>query len=241
MVRRRNTRGEGDRLRDDLLDAAEGLLAELDDERQLTIRAIVERVGVTPPSLYRHFPTKEALVAAVVARRFMALGMATNAAAAVPVERGDAAGALRAGCLAYLEWAVENPGGYAVLFRTRRDTEIGGTEIDTSSVAFDSLVAGIEGCQAAGQAREGDARAMAALTWAALHGIATLTTLRRRFPWPTIEAMVDDLLGSVVGVPSPPPRDPPGGPVPPLRQGSPGAQSGHGQAAAVMPPSGSSG
>lgn len=39
----------------------------------VTIRAIVERVGVTPPSLYRHFGSKEELVRQAVARRFDAL------------------------------------------------------------------------------------------------------------------------------------------------------------------------
>ncbi|QBI19915.1 TetR/AcrR family transcriptional regulator [Egibacter rhizosphaerae] len=201
MNRERRARGHGDELREELLDAAESLLAERDDERQVTIRAIVDRVGVTPPALYLHFANKQELVKAVVGRRFAALGAAIEHAVADPADRGEAAAALRAGCLAYLDWARENPGGYAVLFRVRRDTQLVTTE-EVASVAFDSLVGGIRACQEAGVSGVDDARATAALVWASLHGLATLTSLRTQFPWPPLETMVDDLLHGVVGIPS---------------------------------------
>jgi AcrR family transcriptional regulator len=203
VSRARSARGRGDELREELLDAAEELLAEHDDERQVTIRAIVERVGVTPPSLYRHFRDKRDVIEQVVARRFLALGAATMAAAEGPAARGEAAEALRAGCLAYLEWARENPGGYAVLFRVRRDTELGLPEGSSGSVAFDGLREGIEACQEAGQARSADPHLLAAVVWTSLHGLATLTVLRAEFPWPDLEVMVDTLLHGVVGTPLP--------------------------------------
>lgn len=82
MARTRAARG--DRLRGELLDAAEHLLNETGDERAVTIRAIVDRVGVTPPSLYRHFDSKEDLVLAAVARRFGPLAQAIGAGAGDP-------------------------------------------------------------------------------------------------------------------------------------------------------------
>lgn len=200
MARSRSPRGEGERLRDDLIDATEALLAETGDERAVTIRAIVERVGVTPPSLYLHFPTKQHLVREAVDRRFASLARAIRDGAAPAAERGDAPAALRGGCLAYLQWARDEPGGYALLFTARRDTMAETGRGPSGTAAFDALTGGIAACQQAGVARDGDPAAMALLVWAALHGIATLTTARPGIPWPPIETMVSDTLAGLVGL-----------------------------------------
>ena len=202
MGRTRNVRGQGERLREELLDATEELLAELEDERRVTIRAIVERVGVTPPSLYLHFPDKAALIRAVVERRFDALAAATQSVAGPLEATGDPAAALRAGCRAYLDWARDNPGSYRVLFEIQRDTELERPDGTTGSAAFDQLAQRIGTCQEVGMATiDAEAHELAALVWAGLHGIATLTVLRRRFPWPTIDRMLDLLLTGVAGLP----------------------------------------
>lgn len=192
MTSSRRPRGEGDQLRDELLDAAESLLAERDDERAVTIRAVVERAGVTPPSLYLHFESKQALMAEVVQRRFAALGEAIGNATQPWLEKDDHAGALRAGCLAYLQWAAENPGGYAVLFRAHRGQESGPDDDDqVPAEVFLRLRRRVELCRPDAAV---DAHVLAVTVWTGLHGLATLSAVRRRFPWPPIEVMVDQLL-----------------------------------------------
>lgn len=202
MARTRAPRGEGERLHDELLDAAETLLNETGDERAVTIRAIVERVGVTPPSLYRHFDSKEELIRQAVARRFDALAHAIGEGVDPPAERGDAAGALRGGCLAYLQWANDEPGGYALLFNSRRETELA-TEGPTRTEAFDALIRRITRCQQTGVARDGNPERMALLVWAGLHGLAGLTVTRPRIDWPPLADLVDDLLAGLVGLTPP--------------------------------------
>lgn len=199
VTRTRNPRGEGEQLRHELLDAAEALLTETGDERAVTVRAIVDRVGVTPPSLYRHFDAKEEIVREAVDRRFGSLARAIGAGAGPPAERGDVAGALRGGCLAYLQWAADEPGGYALLFTSRRDTLLPGGPSGTE--AFDALIGGIAACQQAGVARDGDPHRMAMLVWAGLHGLASLTTARPSIEWPPLEELVDELLVGLVGFP----------------------------------------
>lgn len=198
MARTRAPRGEGDRLHDELLDAAESLLNEAGDERAVTIRAIVDRVGVTPPSLYRHFDSKQELIRQAVARRFGALARAIGEGAGPPAERGDPAGALRGGCLGYLRWAAEEPGGYALLFSDRRETRI--SDGPSGTEAFDALAGGIAACQHAGVAHDGDPQRMAMMVWAGLHGLASLTTARPHIDWPPPEELVDDLLTGLVGL-----------------------------------------
>lgn len=199
MARSRAARGEGDRLRAELLDAAEQLLNETGDERAVTIRAVVDRVGVTPPSLYRHFDSKQELVRAAVAHRFGSLAQAIGEGAAPAAERGDAAGALRGGCLGYVRWAQQEPGGYALLFSNRRET-LASPDGPSGTEAFTSLVDGIVACQEAGVARDGDPFHMAMIVWAGLHGLASLTTIRPTIDWPPLETLVDDLLTGQVGL-----------------------------------------
>lgn len=199
MGRPRSPRGQGDQLRDELLDATEQLLTETGDERAVTIRAVVDRVGVTPPTLYRHFSDKRELVTEAVSRRFVALGAAIASRTGPFAEAGDASGALRAGCLAYLDWAREDPGGYALLFTTRRDTYLPGGPSGTD--AFEALAEGIAACQDAGLARDGDPRHLGLLLWAALHGIATLSTTRPHIDWPDNHQLTTELLTGLVGLP----------------------------------------
>ncbi len=187
-------------LRRRLLDVAEELLAETADEDALTVRAVTGRAGVTPPSLYLHFADKDDLVRQIVARGYADLARATAAAAEPHAEAGDPAAALRCGARAYLVWAQENPGRYAVLFTARRATRLERPDGTVGSPAFDGLVAAVQWCHEEGVAPPGDAWQQATLVWAALHGLATLRSLHDRFDWPPSEALVDDLLAGVVGI-----------------------------------------
>ena len=60
--RRRAARGEGSRLRHELLTAARTLLIEGGVEHTFTMRRVAETAGVSTPSVYLHFPTKDDLL-----------------------------------------------------------------------------------------------------------------------------------------------------------------------------------
>jgi AcrR family transcriptional regulator len=111
--RRRNRRGEGARLRADLIEAAARLLESSGDAEGLTLRAVAREVGIAAPSIYRHFSDKNELVEAVVADRFEQLDDALVRAMAAA---GDPAEALQACCGAYCRFGLEHPGHYQVLF-----------------------------------------------------------------------------------------------------------------------------
>src|SRR4051812_11305000 len=80
--RARNRRGEGSRLRDEIVDAAVGLLDETGDERVLTLRSIARQAGIAAPSIYRHFPDQPAIMLAVVRAAFDELNETLRAAVA---------------------------------------------------------------------------------------------------------------------------------------------------------------
>lgn len=109
----RNPQGQGGRLRAELIDAADRILALTGDLGALSLRAVARDVGIATPSIYLHFPDKQALVRAVLDARFAELGAAVQAAV---VAADGAAAKLRAGCLAYCRFAAEHPNAYRVLF-----------------------------------------------------------------------------------------------------------------------------
>src|SRR3954454_16164772 len=71
--RRRNPRGEGSRLRTELIAAAAELLEETGSEDAVTLRAVARRAGVTPTSIYPHFADTGAILTEVVRDAFTAL------------------------------------------------------------------------------------------------------------------------------------------------------------------------
>src|SRR5215468_10258242 len=70
--RQRNPRGQGERLRDDIIEAASRLLAD-PAAPPLTLRAVAREVGVAATSVYLHFDDIESLFLAVIDRRFSEL------------------------------------------------------------------------------------------------------------------------------------------------------------------------
>ena len=112
-LRERNRRGEGGKLRDDILAGATELLEQTGNEEAVTLRAVARQVGISAPSIYAHFADREAIVDAIVDGAFADFNAAISRLsrpAAGPLAR------LRAGCAAYLRFAEERPNRYKLLF-----------------------------------------------------------------------------------------------------------------------------
>ena len=184
--RARARRGQGELLREEILDATERLLAQTGDEDQVSIRAVCKAVGVSAPSIYLHFDDKEALLLAVCRRDFAAFDDALEAACEGvddPVE------ALRRRGAAYVAFGTEHPEQYRVLFMSnKRSHRIDGAVV--GSAAFNHLVAAVERCVDAGVFRPVDPVSAAVSIWSALHGVTSLLIAMPDFPWP--EHMVAD-------------------------------------------------
>jgi len=79
---------------------------EEDGHPELSLRPLAEQLGVSQPAVYRHFASKEALLAEVATRSWLqlqaALGGATTGAK-------DPLDALRRGGRTYIRWAHQHP------------------------------------------------------------------------------------------------------------------------------------
>jgi AcrR family transcriptional regulator len=180
----RNPRGQGARLRDDLVEAADRLLETVRGEEELSMRAVAREAGVAPQSVYLHFTDKRALMSAVYELRFGELIRALEAAVdgiADPRER------LLAFAEAYCDYAAANPGHYRVLFGTAGTTDWE-PQTMVGMDAFHLLRDAFAEC------RPDDIDEAAACFWAGLHGLVILRRDRPSFPWPPLPAMLRTLV-----------------------------------------------
>lgn len=198
-VRERNRRGEGGKLRADILAGATALLERTGNEEAVTLRAVARQVGISAPSIYSHFPDREAIVDAVVDGAYgdfnAAIEDATNAAIAAGAGPREQ---VRAGCAAYLQFAAERPNRYKLLFE--RQYRIGGDVPDLQIASFDLLVRSIQGCVAAGISDSTDPVRDATAIWVALHGYATLHARLPMFPWPETDALLDRIVDGLAQI-----------------------------------------
>ncbi|WP_144718901.1 TetR/AcrR family transcriptional regulator [Agrococcus jejuensis] len=197
-----NPRGEGARLRDEILRATDALLVDRAAE-QVTLRAIARQAGITAPAIYRHFADRDAIVRAVVDVAFADLRAALEAGRA---SRDEPLGRLRGACDAYLAFAAEHPQQYRLMLGGVWDAAAAMREGDPTGLrelgldAFQVVVDAVQECIDAGASSRADARAAAASLWAGLHGLAELRRTATLFPWPDDVARdLVDRLAAVAG------------------------------------------
>jgi AcrR family transcriptional regulator len=188
--RRRNRRGEGSRLREDILAAATAILERDGVEESITLRSVAREIGIAAPSIYAHFADREAILLAVIDAAFDELAAAIYAAMG---DQTDPVASLLAGCHAYTRFAVARPGQYRILFGRTRAPGTPEPRPERPDV-FQTLVDGVAACTEAGRSDSTDPFGDATLIWSAMHGAITLRTALSAFPWPSLEGSIDDIV-----------------------------------------------
>lgn len=197
-ARARSRRGEGERLREEILAAAEALLVETESEDAVSIRAVADAVGVTPPSIYRHFDDKDMLLLEVCRHSFQVFHDALEQALAEG--RGDAADRMRVLGGAYVRYAREHPEHYRILFMARFElsAQAYAEEMVTEGNAFHLLLRTAQDLIDSGELRPEVAEKgplhVGILFWSAVHGLASLFVAKPGLPWPDQDALVTDLV-----------------------------------------------
>lgn len=191
--RRRAPRGAGEQLRAEILDAATELLLETGDEKEVSIRSVADRVGVTPPSIYLHFADKTALLHAVCSQYFEKLDDEMQAVAGAYVSAFDV---LRSQGMAYLRFAMKTPVLYRIALLGHGSP---GSDVDVAlnSSAFGHLRATVQALIAEGVYPARDPTQLALQLWTAVHGIAAMLISRPYLPWGDVEQFADGLMRAV--------------------------------------------
>ena len=187
--RARNPRGEGDRLRLDLLDAAAELIAETGDVEKVSLRSVAHRVGVSPTAVYRHFDDHRSLLRAAVTHCW---GEFAAALATAMQTSDDPHQRLRAMGTEYTRFAAEQHGKYTVLFSNTVDLRDDAGD-SFGEDAFSMLVGLVRAIlDANDDDRDPYFVAVEVHTW--IHGIVDLTCRNPTMDWPTLDELLDDML-----------------------------------------------
>jgi AcrR family transcriptional regulator len=157
-------------LRQTLLDAAVTLIGEV-GPRAFTLREVARRAGVSHNAPYRHFASKDVLLAEVAAEGFDRLIVSMQKSMArgqSPVERLELCGC------GYVTFALRWPQHFLVMFDLPQDT-IGH---EKHQAAGQNAFAVLQECIAAAQESDdlpgSDLLRLAWMAWSLVHGIAKL-------------------------------------------------------------------
>jgi AcrR family transcriptional regulator len=157
---------------------------------RVTTRQIAAAVGISQPSLYAFFPTRQALVEEVGVQAFEALTDRLNAA----WDQYDGLERILQMGRVYVAFGLEQPDAYRVAFMIE---EPGALADATDNLA---LMAGLQAYNVNRLAvadhlgpdrSELDIDLMAQSLWAGMHGLVSLLIARPGFPWTGREALID--------------------------------------------------
>ncbi|AQR63094.1 hypothetical protein BZG35_16610 [Brevundimonas sp. LM2] len=172
--------------REQILDEAQKLFVS-HGLQNVTTRHIARAVGISQPSLYAHFPTRDAIAVELCCRAFDQLHdrlTLASDAQGTPSERLHALG------LQYIRFGLEQEAAYRVAFMLDMSAE---PTVEKGLV----LAAGL---RAFGMLRalflstytdELEAEGRAQSAWASLHGLVALLIARHEFPWVETHGLIE--------------------------------------------------
>lgn len=157
-------------LREELLDLA---LADLEStgSATLSLRDLAARAGVSKTAPYRHFPDRDALLAALMDHGWKDLHDAT---ARAQDAAADPLAGLRAMGRAYLAFALARPGMYRLLFSGEGKSLATGLVCPDAHNSYRLLEAQVALCQSAGWRPEANGQILTLSVWSLVHGAADL-------------------------------------------------------------------
>jgi AcrR family transcriptional regulator len=139
----------------------------------LTMRKLASRMGVTAPALYRHFESREHVLADVVraAYREFTANLYRALEGRTPLER------VRKAAEGYLEFALKNARWYQLLFVAPEQLGMSSLPDDIENMGravHQFWVDRVRECQDAGILRDGDPREVSLTMWGHAHGLLSL-------------------------------------------------------------------
>ena len=195
--RRPNARGQGERLREEIISAAVQMLDDLADDEALSLRAVARAVSISPTSVYLYFPDRDALLLAAMQRCHEDMLRAADEAEAA---QEDPASRLRARILTQAAWAQEHPGLYKVMHESKVSRRHG---MPFKEVLLARTTDAVQRCMDAGVASPGDAATVALDLRTAVIGMLSLRINEPDLPWPPFPEQADRFLSKLVGLPPP--------------------------------------
>jgi AcrR family transcriptional regulator len=199
-VRSRNARGEGEKLRGEIIDAAIKVLSALGPDDPFSLRSVAKMAKIAAPSVYIHFADRNVLILAVLEQLF-AEQVAIRAAAEADAAKagGGAWERLLARSAASVRFGLEHPGHYKVLFEGRVVPRVNDPRV--AGFGRPLLVRSIELIREIpshpGRVSD-DPERLSLLLWSGLHGIVSLRINKPTLDWPPATELAEQITRAII-------------------------------------------
>lgn len=170
--------GDDGDLRRQILDTTRHLLVR-EGYQNLSMRKIADAIGYSATSIYLHFDSKDALLHALIHEGMMQLHEELAEAAAQYTE--DPVGQLRALCRCFIDFGLDNPEYYEIMFQLRpeRMKRYPPEKYRQARSNLDFFGRVLEEGDEQGIFGVEDAKVSASAIWASLHGTVSLLLAER--------------------------------------------------------------
>ncbi len=194
----RKAKGQGPERREEILAAALRLFSEF-GVYAVSTRQIAQAVGISQPTLYAYFPTKDDIGAELQNRAFALLAQALALGAKGDVASRDE---LVAMLRIYVDFGLSHPDMYRIAFMAD-NAQVRSWLPQSLSPATQStygvLRAMITDLHARGLTVDLDPETLTQSTWSGMHGLVSLMIAKPGFPWVEREHLITSHLGLIAG------------------------------------------
>lgn len=188
-IRRRNLRGHGALLREEILSAAVRVVDGADSEAEVSLRRIAREAGIAAPSVYAHFDDLDRVLEAVTE---LSWAQVSDEIGEHVQHATDPRERLLIGCRVYVSFAQRHPLRYALM------TQVGHAP-PAARRALAVVTRGLLACRGQGPdaASDPESDRIAAALSVALHGVAMLHRSDAPNLWLS-DFSTDEVIGTLV-------------------------------------------
>jgi AcrR family transcriptional regulator len=182
-------------LREEILSAARELFVK-QGYPAVSMRAIADRVGCAPGTLYLYFKDKDSILAAICIETFSKLDKHMDA---IANDRSDPLQRLRRAGRQYVQFGLSHPEHYFLTFAIAGQSPLKTAELLQAGLhSFDCLRSVVAACIQAGVLRIADVDQVAQSVWAAAHGIVMLLISKPDFPFIEHNRLTDSVIDMAI-------------------------------------------
>ena len=184
-----------DGLKREIMDAAREMFVSEGFER-VSMRKIAEKINYSPTTIYLYFDDKADLLHQICGRTFKQLAQRVVgiwASTNDPIEK------LRLGLKAYIQFGLEHPDEYELVFisplPSSKKEEF---QLSSGGAAFDTLRVSVTECVKAGLLRQREVETIAQVLWTGIHGVTSLLIKHKGFPFIRQETLIENVLDTLI-------------------------------------------
>ena len=178
-------------LREEILDVARSLFVK-EGYNNVSIRKIADKIEYAPGTIYLYFKDKADIFRTICNETFARLH---HRLSAIAEDSGPPLDKLRRAGRAYVQFALDNPSQYSLVFMTRFDEAMPQPNPDDiGALCYQDLCRIVQQCMDQGLLRGADANETSQAIWAGVHGVSALLIAKCGFPFIEHSRLIDRVI-----------------------------------------------